>query len=115
MFQTPDLSAFDGDSHFERCGVIVLRPDETTYVIEVPNRSSTPADTFAIDAADIRAIPNTVSTHRLIGFMHTHPDYDSPHPSQADIKSMPEGFFGLVYHPVSGSIVWYTRDGVINN
>lgn len=115
MLQTPDLSAFDGDSHFERCGVIVLRPDETTYVIEVPNRSDTPTDTFAIDVADVRAIRNPDPTHRLVGFMHTHPGHDAPHPSQTDIESIPDGFFGLVYHPVSGSIIWYTRNGVIDN
>ena len=111
----PDLSIFDGDSHYERCGIIVLRPDETTYVIEVPNRYETPADTFAIDVADIRAIPMQDQTHRLMGFVHTHPSHDAPHPSQADIESIPDGYVGLVYHPVSGSIIWYTRNGVIDN
>lgn len=113
MIPNPDLSIFDeGANNEERCGVIIMRPDCTTYVMEVPNRSDDPRRHFIINRSDVEVL-DWPSSHKMVGVIHTHPFRGMRAASQHDIDSIPEGLVGMVYHPSSGSIVWYDRSGVI--
>lgn len=113
MIPNPDVSVFDhGPNDEERCGVILMRPDCTTYVVEVPNRAEDRKRYFAVVKSDIESIDG-IEVHKLIGFIHTHPYRFPRRPSGHDIDSIRDGMIGMVYHPSSGSTVWYDRTGIV--
>lgn len=115
MFPTPDLSDFDTDHDMERCGVIFECLDGTWVIVEVPNRASDPWNDFQIDNADVHQIPLSPEEYRIVGIMHTHPNTTQKQPTPTDLAGVPDGMIGMVYHPSSGSIIWYTRAGTIDN
>lgn len=107
-----DVSAFDtGPDTEERCGLILQRNDGSWHVIEMPNRSDTPRDQFIIDTDDADCIPSTQGF--IVGVVHTHPFRTPRYASQFDVDSIPVGWIGLVYHPSTGSKVWYDSTGVL--
>ena len=106
-----DVSVFDdGPDDVERCGLILQGPDRTWHVHELPNRHPDPHNHFAIDTDDADPIP--ASEGFIVGAVHTHPRDAEPFASQHDVDSIPEGWIGLVYHPATGSKVWYDSTGV---
>jgi proteasome lid subunit RPN8/RPN11 len=108
----PDLSIFDSKSNeFERCGVIFKRTDKSLYIVELPNHSATPKNHFIISKKDVSKLK---VLDKLVGIVHTHPFRAMRIASQHDIDSIPEGLVGMVYHPSTGSTVWYDRTGVIH-
>jgi proteasome lid subunit RPN8/RPN11 len=115
MIPLPDTSLFDdGPNNVERCGLILVRPDCTAYIIEVPNRSETPNKNFVIMKSDLNSI-KVPESHRAVGIIHTHP-YRYPRlPSPYDISSLRDGLIGMVYHPSTGSTTWYDRTGVLQH
>lgn len=114
MIPTPDLSIFDeGSNDVERCGVIVRRPDGSSYVVELPNRSDNPKSHFVASKTDARNLI-LPKEDLIIGVVHTHPFRAVRTASQHDIDSIPEGLIGMVYHPSSGSTVWYSRTGIVH-
>lgn len=56
------------DSEAERCGFVVLEEDEH-IIVEVPNRSSNPKDSFVISPESIAEYEN-----RTVATWHTHCD-----------------------------------------
>jgi proteasome lid subunit RPN8/RPN11 len=113
MIPNPDLSIFDeGLNNEERCAIVFVRADCTTYIVEVPNRAEDKKRYFAIVKSDIDSIDSNQSD-TMIGVVHTHPYRFPRRPSMHDIASIREGLIGMVYHPSSGSIVWYDRKGIV--
>lgn len=107
-----DMSVFDdGVNDVERCGLILMRGDGSRHIYELPNRHSQPQDHFIIDTEDTDAIPDDHGV--IVGVAHTHPRHASRYASQHDVDSIPEGWIGLVYHPSTGSKVWYDSTGVL--
>lgn len=109
----PDCSIFDsGPNDVERCGLILERDDGSTYVHEVPNRSYNPRRSFVIWVSDTHRVPR--GSNRIVGIIHTHPYRGVRAASQFDLDSIPKGLVGIVYHPSSGSKVWYRRNEVLH-
>lgn len=107
----PDLSVFDvGPNDVERCGVILKRLDGSVYVSELPNRSNAPKYHFTLSKTDVADLE---TNDVVIGVVHTHPFRSMRIASQHDIDSIREGLIGMVYHPSSGSIVWYDHTGTV--
>jgi proteasome lid subunit RPN8/RPN11 len=109
----PDLTLFDdGLNTEERCGAIFENLNGELKVIEVPNRHEEPKKHFKIHTSDVNAI--TIEDEKLIGIVHTHPAHQYKKPSYSDVASIPEGLFGIVYHPSSKTVYWYNNQGVLN-
>lgn len=109
----PDLTLFDNrPNNVEWCGVIVRRPDESTYIIEMPNRAPDQTRHFIIATKDVKKLV-APDGDLIIGVVHTHPFRSIKVPSQHDIDSIPEGLIGMVYHPSTSSVVWYDSTGII--
>lgn len=106
-----DVSVFDtGPNNVERCGLI-LQSNRVMHVHELPNRHPHPRDGFIIDTKDADLIPSAEG--EVVGVVHTHPHQTNRFASQHDVDSIPDGWVGLVYHPHTGSKVWYDRTGII--
>jgi proteasome lid subunit RPN8/RPN11 len=106
-----DLSAFDsGTNTEERCGVVLQSADGDYNVFELENRSPNPKNRFVISKADAAQIDKRHGV--IVGVVHTHPFRSMRTASQHDINSIPAGLFGIVYHPSTGSKVWYDHNGV---
>lgn len=113
MIPNPDLSIFDeGLNDKERCGLIIMRSDCTTYVVEVPNRSDDPSRYFTMVKRDVDGI-DIHPSERIVGVVHTHPFGFPRKPSPHDLASIREGWIGMVYHPSTGSTVWYDHNGIV--
>lgn len=105
-----DLSMFDCDVDGpERCGVIFEDDNGAYYVVEVPNRATDTHDNFTIVEEDLPELP-----HPVVGIVHTHPSFDYPFPSKTDLVQLPLGLLGIVYQPVTKSVVWYSSDGKVS-
>ena len=86
--------------------------DGRRRVQRVPNRSPD-YDRTLIMYRDIRV----KAPWKIVGFLHTHPEPDDdPEPSQYDYENGPNrgDIPSVVYHPPSGSLVWYDKDGVLH-
>jgi proteasome lid subunit RPN8/RPN11 len=115
MIPTPDVSIFDnGLNNLERCGVIVQKSDDSTYVVELPNRSNKPKLHFTMLKEDVRVLV-LPEGDIIIGVIHTHPYRSVRTASQHDIDSIPKGLVGMVYHPSTGSTTWYDHTGVLQH
>lgn len=113
MIPNPDVSVFDqGPNTEERCGLILKRTDNSFYIMELPNRAVDSKRYYAIVKSDMDSadIPDSDS---VVGFIHTHPFRFPRRPSGHDIDAIPDGMIGMVYHPSSGSTVWYDRNGIV--
>lgn len=98
----------------ERCGVIFERSDGQWFIVEVPNRARDPWNDFQINIPDVREIQLAPDEYRIVGVAHTHPNTTRKEPTPSDIEGIPKGLVGLVYHPASGSIIWYTCAGILD-
>lgn len=106
-----DLSVFDGGPNLEeRCGVILQGADGAYKVFELENRSPSPKNRFIISKSDAETIDKRHGV--IVGVVHTHPYRGMRTASPHDINSIPAGLFGIVYHPSTGSKVWYDHNGV---
>lgn len=115
MNPLPDLSMFDeGDNTEERCGVIVRDPSGKHWVVEVPNRADDKARRFKVLKSDVSNV-SLEQGQEVIGVIHTHPFRSMRVPSDHDIDSIPHGLLGMVYHPSTGSIFWYDRNGILEH
>ena len=109
----PDLTLFDDGLNIEeRCAAIFEDSSGEYKVIEVPNRHEEPTKHFKIHTNDVKEV--TVDGEKLIGIVHTHPAHQYKKPSYSDVASIPEGLFGIVYHPSSKTIHWYNNQGVLH-
>lgn len=109
-----DFSAFDGRYKYERCAAIARDFRTKKYfLIEVTNSHEDPKHHFAIRHGDLEAAFTRYPMAQLTGFMHTHPDGASRFPSKHDIAAASPGMMHVVYHPSSGSEVWYDGSGIV--
>lgn len=82
------------------------------HVLEVPNVSPFPVDTFSVLQRDVRKVVEGLSPPKsVIGFAHTHPD-NYPLPSINDINGIARGMLGLVVSD-SHTHHWYVRGRTI--
>jgi len=109
-----DLSDFDGETTDERCGIIV-RLDEDYFAIEVPNEAANPRRDFRIsDSRTMEILAHEgLDRSSIVGVVHTHQRGFSRWPSYNDVKGLPLNLVGCVYHPSTGSRVWYDRSGFL--
>lgn len=112
---TEQLRPFAGPPGEERCGILLGHRKRGHFVIEkiieVPNAAENPKSTFAIRRADLDHV-RTSHPGAVLGVLHTHWN-DPPHPSAIDVKTIPHTWLGVVYHPKSNTITYYTRAGFI--
>lgn len=116
-----DFSKFDDPSKQdeEQCGVILrsIGPGRTRYdIVRVPNSHPDPAEHFGIKKRHIEeALWGSTALYEAWAIVHTHRAHHHRRPSPHDIASHPPGLLGVVYHPESGSAVWYSHKGVLKN
>lgn len=77
-----------------------------TRFVHLPNRAGAKADYWEAKAADVQ------EWAELIGIAHTHPGPSQRGPSGHDVAGIGP-WLGLVVHPMSGTLTWYDRLGVI--
>ena len=114
-----DFSKFDDPSKqdAEQCGIILESdgPARKRYdIVRVPNAHPDPKNHFAIRKRHVYEM-KVFSGYHVFGFVHTHLAHHPRRPSKHDIESQPPGMLGVVYHPESGSAIWYTHRGVLKN
>lgn len=101
----------------EQAGVVVS-DGQRTWVVRLPNRDSSGEPDRALTWYD-DLLPLLRPGLTVVAFLHTHlPDYD-PMPSSYDLDAMPAPWSkrrfdvpGIVYHPHSGTLMWFNRGGV---
>ena len=80
----------------EACGVLLPEPDRSRWLIEMPNRSSTPQNTWSFNLDDFRIGLDDVNTDfEKLTIFHTHPGGNIG-PSRTDIRAKIEPFYYLV-------------------
>lgn len=110
------LEPFNTDDNVERCALLLGHRERGHYVIqhvvEVSNDTDNPTDSFQIRRSQVNDV---LSKHSgvLLGVLHTH--HNTPaYPSTHDVKSIPLGMLGIVYHTKTRTITYYNRHGYIS-
>jgi hypothetical protein len=111
-----ELLPFDDDSAVEQCAMLYGHhcPDGTILAVvglRVPNRSKSPGNSFRVCTVDVP----TVEGLSVVGVAHTHPKGISSAVSSVDVLQLRgrEPLVGLMYHPTSAKVKYYTGDGWI--
>lgn len=115
---TLNLSVFR-DTDREECAVLVGRVHEGIWhiagAVRVPNTAKRNAD-YSIRGSDLVRVMDTLkgTPYMVVGFLHTHLPHHQPEPTQADFDGIVyKASINAVFHPSSGTLTWYTSQGII--
>lgn len=100
----------------EACGLLLSEPYRGKWIWEMPNRSSTPSDSFTLSGQDIMIaleeyLPAQLTEEFLqtLTVWHTHPGGNLG-PSASDLKCKPKHFKNLVvtlYEDAPAKPTWF--------
>lgn len=89
-------------------------PEQQAYLrggcIPVRNSNGNPAEHFSVDRGEFQRVQALPDVLAVVGLVHTHDEF--PYPSRNDIDGIPDDLVGCVYQVCSGSLMYYTCDGL---
>lgn len=96
----------------ESCGIVYRNLKSGEYVlVDVPNASDKPIVSFSILKRDEALADEQMDGYEQAAYWHTHLGRDPADPSIHDVRSMPDGKQGLVYHADKRTLTLYDFDG----